>query len=287
MPLPPANAPLSEADYEVIESAVMETARGRWFLAEYAERNRNADTKLVLDAIQKLQRTVLGAEPVQPAVPAQTVAEADSTIERTRRELTGIDAAGKRDGDLTAELTSIIEASAEAINGVLADAERIQEISWTMREQGTAVHICDQLDGLAAHITTACTFQDLTGQRIARVRAAHQLLIDRMQGLVKLWQAEAAVSQAPAIPAPLVNGPARDGEGLQQDQVDELLSIDKDHDVFWDQTPPTQPASAHGIIEHERPAPPASAPLAPMPGRALTRADIEQLNADERVALML
>ena len=26
-------APLSDADYEAIEGAVMETARGRWFLA--------------------------------------------------------------------------------------------------------------------------------------------------------------------------------------------------------------------------------------------------------------
>jgi chemotaxis protein CheZ len=283
----PAHAPLSSTDYEVIESAVMETERGRWFLTEYAERNRNADTKLVLDAIQKLQRTVLGAELVQPAAPAQTITDSDANIERTRRELTGIDAASKRDGDLAAELASIVEASAEAINGVLADAERIQEISWTMREQGTAASVCDQLDGLAAHITTACAFQDLTGQRIARVRAAHQLLIDRVQGLVRLWQAEAPASQAKPVPAPLMNGPARKGDGLEQDQVDELLAIDKDHDVFWDDTSPTQAAAKPVAINGERTLPTGAAPVQTFPGRALTRADIEQLNAGERVALLL
>ncbi|HEY0293198.1 MAG TPA: hypothetical protein VGC51_12860 [Hansschlegelia sp.] len=31
-------------DYEAIADAVMETARGRWFLAEYARRNRAAET---------------------------------------------------------------------------------------------------------------------------------------------------------------------------------------------------------------------------------------------------
>ena len=46
MPLPPAPMPLTDADYEAIEAAVVETNRGRWFLAEYARRNRHADTKI-------------------------------------------------------------------------------------------------------------------------------------------------------------------------------------------------------------------------------------------------
>lgn len=41
-------------DYEAIQAAVMETARGRWFLAEYARRNRNADTERVLEAIERV-----------------------------------------------------------------------------------------------------------------------------------------------------------------------------------------------------------------------------------------
>src|SRR5262245_53128183 len=34
----------SEEDYEAIREAFRETSRGRWFLGEYARRNRNADT---------------------------------------------------------------------------------------------------------------------------------------------------------------------------------------------------------------------------------------------------
>ncbi|PRH86635.1 hypothetical protein C5L14_15025 [Labrys okinawensis] len=52
---------LSEEDYGAIEAAVMETARGRWFLAEYARRNRNADTEAVLAAIRRLERLVHSA----------------------------------------------------------------------------------------------------------------------------------------------------------------------------------------------------------------------------------
>ena len=37
-----------EEDYAAIAEAFMETSRGRWFLTEYAKRNRNADTRMVL-----------------------------------------------------------------------------------------------------------------------------------------------------------------------------------------------------------------------------------------------
>jgi hypothetical protein len=48
----------SEEDYEAISHAFMETSRGRWFLGEYAKRNRNADTRMVLDAVARIEQTV-------------------------------------------------------------------------------------------------------------------------------------------------------------------------------------------------------------------------------------
>ena len=36
----------------------METSRGRWFLGEYAKRNRNADTRMVLDAVARIEETL-------------------------------------------------------------------------------------------------------------------------------------------------------------------------------------------------------------------------------------
>ena len=45
-------------DYEAISQAFMETSRGRWFLGEYAKRNRNADTRMVLDAVERIEQTI-------------------------------------------------------------------------------------------------------------------------------------------------------------------------------------------------------------------------------------
>ena len=276
MPLPPASQLISDTDYDAIEVAVKETARGRWFLEEFAQRNRHADTKLVLDAIQRLQRSVLGAEPVA-AMPApemsaarQELGEIEQTAQATRKALLEIDAAHQRDGDLGGELDLIVAASAQAISGVLSDADRISEIATTMRSQGVAEYVCDQLDGLSEHINTTCAFQDLTGQRVQKVTIALRLLESRVHELVKLWQAESPV-QAPVKNA-LLSGPAREGEGLMQDQIDELLSIDQSHDIFWDEK-----ATAAANTK--------TAPQPAAPSTNTSSSAFEKLSPEERRAL--
>ena len=56
----------SEEDYEAISQAFMETSRGRWFLGEYAKRNRNADTRMVLDAVARIEETLAAQKQPPP-----------------------------------------------------------------------------------------------------------------------------------------------------------------------------------------------------------------------------
>ena len=44
--------------YETIEQAVLETPRGRWFLAEYAKRQRGKELDTVLEAMHRLERAL-------------------------------------------------------------------------------------------------------------------------------------------------------------------------------------------------------------------------------------
>src|ERR1700754_3541373 len=67
----------SEADYHAISEAFMETARGRWFLKEYARRNRNTDTAMVLEAVSRIETTI--AMPKRQA-PVGGLAEAMEVI---------------------------------------------------------------------------------------------------------------------------------------------------------------------------------------------------------------
>jgi hypothetical protein len=43
-------------DYDLIEAAVMETARGRWFLAEHARRERADERGKLMFAVRRLER---------------------------------------------------------------------------------------------------------------------------------------------------------------------------------------------------------------------------------------
>jgi hypothetical protein len=72
----------SEQDYDAIREAFMETARGRWFLGEYAKRNRNADTRMVLDAVARVEEN-LAAQ--RQAAPDNGLAEA--LVSRWRKPL--------------------------------------------------------------------------------------------------------------------------------------------------------------------------------------------------------
>jgi hypothetical protein len=56
LPAPPTG--LYPEDYDRIEAAVMETVRGRWFLLEYARRQRAAETDRLVQAVDRLERYV-------------------------------------------------------------------------------------------------------------------------------------------------------------------------------------------------------------------------------------
>jgi hypothetical protein len=58
----------SQTEYDAILGTMMASARGRWFLAEYARRNRSADTSAVLAAIDRIGAHLRG-EAVPPHAP--------------------------------------------------------------------------------------------------------------------------------------------------------------------------------------------------------------------------
>src|SRR5467141_566527 len=155
--------PLSEADYEAIESAVMETIRGRWFLSEYARRNRHADTTMLLTALDRLEAVLRGERGVQSVDRIRfDLVEMAKAIARTKAEIAAIKpdtAHHGKFGEATEELDSIVQAT--ATSDILAAAEQIQEIAWTMREQGLDAAVCDLIDSKATDVYTACSFQDL------------------------------------------------------------------------------------------------------------------------------
>jgi uncharacterized protein YukE len=137
----------SNSDYDAIEAAVMETARGRWFLHEYAKRNRNADTEVVLAALGRLEKAVLDDETARTMdLIRANLQNMATTITQTKGEIGLI----QREGD---DLNSFVDAVSQAAG---PDAEhefqamaeqRIRRMLQTLRYLEGRIHemiaICD------------------------------------------------------------------------------------------------------------------------------------------------
>lgn len=160
-----------EADYEAIREAFMETARGRWFLAEYTKRNRNADTNLLLEAVSRLEGN-LAAQKQQPQGLSLTAALGAIRAALRQAKATAIEVLPRSDGDTV---------QTAARNG----ARIIREIAMTMRECGADVRICDLLDTQVKAIETAHAAVEARNSEKSRdaVLASYDVLMERIEAL--------------------------------------------------------------------------------------------------------
>jgi len=144
-----------EQDYAAISEAFMETSRGRWFLGEYAKRNRNADTSMVLDAVARIEQSLAAQKEESLAAQREAanaqreaaVAVADNSLAEARL----VEALIAIRGALEAAQSSAMGAiDGLALNEKLAPVRKgarvIREIAWRLREIGNDGRICDLID---------------------------------------------------------------------------------------------------------------------------------------------
>jgi hypothetical protein len=208
--------PVDARDFDAIEAAVMETERGRWFLAEFAKRNRLGETRLLLDAITRLEQNVGSPPPSgdQDGLRAAFAALAE--------QLAAAGAELGTSGDLPAAFDGFVQ-SAGRMEGAGADihdaAERVSEIAWRLREAGVSPTLCGDLETAAADISTACAFTALTARRagaLAKALGEVGRVLDSLPPALRptTRPAPAAPTPAPATapsptPAPALRETAR------------------------------------------------------------------------------
>jgi len=236
----PRKPGLAEA-YASLEALLKASPRGRWFLAEYARRNRSAETELLLEALDRIERAVTKPA-AKPGVPGNVFAELvemSDAIARTRREIAQIKPPHQFDRQLvnaTVELDQIVEATEKATSDILEAAEEIQEVAWTLREKGIEVELCDAIDQRATGIYTACSFQDITGQRTEKVVKALRFIEQRINAMIEIWGVDDIAFRVDDIGSKmrsfaeqvrdgtgLLHGPQAQAEGLKQDDVDRMM----------------------------------------------------------------
>ena len=173
-----------EAEYNAIRDAFMETARGRWFLDEYAKRNRNADTSLVLDAVARIEGALAAQR--QPVI-EDRLPEALAAIRRAVAEAE------------TAASAAVGQAPlATSLEPVHRGVRIIKEISWRWREIGADARICDLIDSQLEAIQGACEQISTIDPRV-ELKTAFDLLKDQIE---QADTTEVAAPQGATSPSP-------------------------------------------------------------------------------------
>lgn len=183
-----------EDEYSSIERAVLDTPRGRWFLQEYARRNRVADTAEIIGAIGRLYDLAreTGAD-ARFGFLYHEMQEMRREVGAARLAIAAVKPGTRHNLDETGpeELAAIAEAADRAASDIAVAVERLQDIAVALRNKGADGDLCDEIDMHAAGIFMASAYQEMTGKRIGMIVEALGRMETRVANAAALWEEEA------------------------------------------------------------------------------------------------
>jgi chemotaxis protein CheZ len=196
-----------------------------------------AELKALQNLIERQTSALRKADPatLEPDGLRQLKDETDTihrAITHTKLEIATLHAGTFSDGKprATRELDAVVDGTERATQQILDAAEVIEEAANSLaasvkqeQEQALAQDIQDHV----LRIFEACNFQDLSGQRIAKVLATLQFVEDHIARMMEIWGgADAFKDYAAATLAPdgrdahLLHGPKLEGDAGHASQAD-------------------------------------------------------------------
>ena len=234
-------ADLTEDEYLDIEEVLSSNARGRSFLRMRDQRTRLVAAsdlrKLLRDVKEAVKKDAAGGlDDAHIRILREELREMSAYIHQTRREIAAlrpVDAGANRIMAATGELDAIVSATERATSDILSGVERIQALTQKLPRDGEVGTIAADIQEQISEVLTACSFQDITGQRTTKVVNTLRYIEQRVNSMIEIWGTDASApipppeAQDTRPDAHLLNGPALDG-GPSQADVDALFdSLDK------------------------------------------------------------
>lgn len=134
------------------------------------------------------------------------------------------------------QLDEIVGATERATNSILESVEAIDSVVDDLRAADTdekRTALCDDISNHTMNAMEACTFQDITGQRVTKIVRSMKFVEERVDILTELWGRDEIEDMAVSIPGEeeersgdeaLLNGPALPAEtSISQDDIDKLF----------------------------------------------------------------
>lgn len=190
-----------EKEYRAIETTLLETTTGRWFLAEHGRRSRRLDSAALEDAIGKLKDSIRQPPAILQQLQAE-IGELRLFLAQTREDImakqaaavTALKASGEgAKGDAAKPKSESADAS--PISAIMRAAEDMHELAWGLQSREMHPEACEAIGRQAAMISAMAMQQaaisdrvlklaavlDTAGSRVAAVleTLAHELEMDK------------------------------------------------------------------------------------------------------------
>lgn len=199
---------------------------------DFLEENKNREGEVSLTDVMHLAEVMSGSmfdflSTVQPAVTEELTSIARE-ITRMKEEISALranDMTGNKIPDAGRELDAIVEATEAATNTIMEAAEEIMGADTSDAEAYQEL-VSNKMIG----IFEACTFQDITGQRISKVVHTLRYIDERVTSFIERLRIPADLDAAIVETEEerrkrelILHGPQFSGEGVSQDDIDSLL----------------------------------------------------------------
>jgi hypothetical protein len=171
----------TETEYRAIETTLLETARGRWFLAEHGRRARRLDSNLLEDAIRRLQGSL--REP--PALLGQLKAE----IETVKASL------AETRASLMARPT--VDEGIMPTHAILKAAEDIHDIAWSLQANPFDPKGCEEIARNAGKLYAMSQSQASQSRRAVAAANTLDTAAGKLEGILESVLHELKVDEAP------------------------------------------------------------------------------------------
>ena len=144
------------------------------------------------------------------------------TIAKTRTDLQQLEAGPFIAGHIPAatdELDAVVAHTASATDVILEACEQLENAS----AKGERID-ADLVGRATTSIYEACSFQDITGQRISKVVATLKAIEQKVTEILRVFGEAEMVQEEPNLVVSLTNGPQLPGRAMAQSDIDALLS---------------------------------------------------------------
>jgi len=202
-------------------------------LEQLRQRYPHGDADLICDVVRAVLTTMRGDLTANEASLLAEIEELASTVANARAEIAALGADDITESHIpsaTDELDAIVAHTATATDSILECCEKIDTVTPRLTPEDAAV-----MQDVVTRIYEACSFQDITGQRITKVVATLKTIEAKVAHIIDVFQPDAngeraEVAAPPKKEAPvdaaasLLNGPQLPTNAMDQSDIDALLA---------------------------------------------------------------